>query len=94
MTPQEKQMMDEVDDLGRFASVEAVKRISQVADVMPDRELKLMVGLRASRSLFMSYVLTAVQSGMPIDVASSYICGTMDQLGRLIVEAAEGGEEE
>lgn len=85
-------MMDEVFDLGKFASVEAAKRICKIADVMPDRHTKLMVGLRASRSLFMSYVLTAVQSGMPPDMAVTFVCDTMQEIGDLMVKQAESGE--
>lgn len=89
MTPEEKQMMDEIDDLAKFASVEAAKRMCKIADVMPDQHTKIMVGLRASKSLFMSYVLTAVQNGMPVGIAGKYICDTMEQLGELLLDASK-----
>lgn len=94
MTPEEKQMMDEVFDLAKYASVEAAKRITRIADVMPEDQFKIMVGLRASRSLFTSYLLTAVQNGMPVCGAVRFLCDTMEQIGEMIVELTEKQKED
>lgn len=82
-------MMQEVDDLSKFASSEAVKRIMDIADVLDVNELKLMVGMRAARTLYVSFLLTAVEKGMPHCAAESYVADTIDKINKHIGELVE-----
>lgn len=89
-----KQMKGEVEDLSHFATREAVDRIMQIADVLPDRQLKLVTGLKAARTLYVSFLMAAIDDGMPHQAAEGFVRDTIDTINAAIADLAKTKKDE
>ena len=84
-----EQAMVEVEDLARFAGEEACQRILDIAAVIPEKQLQLIIGMKAARTLYIAFMINAVQDGMPSCAAEAYVNDTIDKINSLIEEMIE-----
>ena len=82
-------LKDQIEDIHKFAAEEAAKRIMQIATNIDNRQLALIIGMKAARSIYVSMVLTAIDDGMPHSAAEKVVRDTIDSLNEHIAELAE-----
>lgn len=92
MPTEAETVMQEMSDLAKFASSEACKRIMDIADVLDDNHLKLMVGMSAARTLYISFLVSAINKGMPHEAAECFVRDTIGRINRHIDELNKESE--
>ena len=67
---EQQKIVNEIKDLSKYAAQEATTRIMDIASLADNRQMAVMIGIKASKMMLEAYVITAIEeAGMPRNLA-------------------------